>query len=112
MEELQQAYFKLADFLGDLKSKILGGGPRPAGGSVSVLNPAAQPLIPVSLTIDQGWDSPSADELRMDNAVGDIAMYEIGEGDTEGGGALAVLRFEQLSEQDFELPTASQMPLR
>ena len=117
VEELQQAFFKLADFLGGLKSKVLGEGPGLAGrvspaGSVSLLDTAAQPVIPASLTLPEVNESQSADELYLLKAVGDVTL----DGADPGGQLEWVvqtgIRDDQQNQPDFELPTASQMPLR
>ena len=116
VEELQQAFFKLADFLGGLKSKVLGGAPGLAArgssaGSVSLLDTTAQPILPASLAWSQTDESQSADGCLW-NALGDVAIGEMDDSDPIKGVAQWGLQDIQANEPDFELPTASQMPLR
>lgn len=117
VEELQQAFFKLADFLGGLKSKVLGGAPGLAArassaGSVSLLDTAAQPIMPASLAWVQTNESQTADERCLWNALGDVAIGKVDDSGPIRGVAQWGLQDIQANEPDFELPTASQMPLR
>lgn len=117
MEELQQAFFKLADFLGGLKSKVLGEAPGFTGrstpaGSVSLLDTATQPIIPASLAWAKVNDSQSADEFALWSTVGDIASDDRIQGNQLEGVYQSGAQNKWQNEQNFELPTASQMPLR
>ena len=114
VEELQQAFFKLADFLGGLKSKIQGEAPGlvgkgSPGGSVSLLNTAAQPVIPASSA--QVNESPNADDLYL-LKVGGVTLDEADKGGQLEWVVQTDVQNNWQNEQNFELPTTSQMPLR
>lgn len=102
VQELQQAFFKLSDFFGSLKSKVTGRAPALAkenSSDVSLLG-SAQQSLPVSYL--PGSDSLQQEEESFTNWEGFRPEWDESSG----------LRSGQIEGLDFEQPTASQMPLR
>ena len=104
MEELQQAFNGLADFLGSLKGKVLGRAPAFAGeGSGRDVSFAytENPLLPASFL------QAPANEADRQRFPEETQFMPVSDNNME-----SYWEFGQSAEPGFEQPTTSQMPLR